>query len=136
MLTRTIKTYLFFIYDREYARCMSRLISFILAFSNCWPREESENYKMKNYCKSGFRTHYLSITSGGTGGKFHSYRIKARETSSSKPALRKSDNCRWSARNHRDRPEPSPMHVEDGQNIDILSLSNHFLCQTLRSMKK
>ena len=29
-------------------RCMSRLTSFVFADSSCEPREESENYKMKN----------------------------------------------------------------------------------------
>ena len=37
-------------FSRVLARWMSRLISFVLAYSSCDSREESENYKMKNSC--------------------------------------------------------------------------------------
>ena len=38
-----------------------------------------------------------------------------------------SRNCVWYASIQRNRPEPSPMHVEDGQNIDISAFSKHFM---------
>ena len=49
-LKRTIKSIIFSVYNRVYAKCMSRLISFVIADSSCLPREESENYNLKNSC--------------------------------------------------------------------------------------
>ena len=41
-----------------------------------------------------------------------------------------SRNCLWYVTIHQNRPEPSPRHVEDDQNTDILSFWKHFMTDT------
>ena len=63
-----------------------------------------------------------------TRGTFHSYHIKTFLTANSLCIT--SRNRLWYMSIHNNRPEPYQMHVEDDQNIDILSFWKHFLTGT------
>ena len=61
-----------------------------------------------------------------TGGMFHSEHIKTGENS----LWITSRNCLWYVSIYQNHPEPSQIHVDDDQNIDILSFWKHFMTGT------
>ena len=70
-----------------------------------------------------------------TGGLFHSDHIKTGGIFTANPLCITFRNCLWYVSVHQNYPEPCPNHVENVQNIDILSFLKAFLWQALRSIQ-
>ena len=61
-----------------------------------------------------------------TGGTFHSDHIKTGGIFTANPLCITSRNCFWYVSVHQNCPKPSPNHVENVENIEILSFLKTF----------